>query len=277
MNLWIDGKYVDKEDERKISVFDHGFLYGLNCSESFRSYNGKVLLFPDHFHRLISNLAQLRIKFPYTKSEIIEVVAKLTERANGEDGAFRLIVSAGVYQNKLHYQTQYNNPIVIIYRDSLSKRGSGLERSAKWLKTPFHSQYQLNNYLGRLEIVNIDQCEGFFITQRGYVACGVTSTIFWVKDGTLFTPSLQIGIEDGVIRQWVIRTAEKFNLRVIENFFTKQEVEEAYECFIVNDVDEIVPISNIGNIKFLGEDGPVYQQLHQAYINEIIMLIEEVY
>jgi len=280
MLCWMNGNYIE-EQQLTISPFDHGFLYGLGFFETLRTYQGKVVLFQEHYNRLCMALARYRIKVPYTISEIQEVISELTKRSGGEDGVFRINVSAGNYG--LELQTGYNNPNVIIFRRPLNQRKRGLEKVASWLQTPrnlpeqevrYKSHHFGNIALARFEINNLEECEGFFVTRRGIVAEGIQSNIFWVKDDILYTPSLATGIIPGVTRDWLIMTAKERGIIVVEDMFIKSELEEAYECFVTNSIEEIVPISAIGNHNFLGKDGPLFQLLQQAYIEEIIQTIK---
>lgn len=275
MILWMDGQFIEEEQDIKISPFDHGYLYGLNFFKTFRTYKGKVVLFQEHYSQLISTLNEYRIKMPYTVIELMEVIEEITNKANGQDGMIRLNISAGNQSKTLQLQPKYNEPNVIIFYESLAERKRGLVKSGKWLKTKKDPAKYNNKYLGSLEVDNIEKVEGFFTTPKGYIADGIHSNIFWVKDQILYTPDSILGIEEGVIRQWVIQTAKIFGYRVVEGLFFPKELENAFECFITNSVDEIVPISNIGRAKFLGENGPLYQQLHQAYIDEILKTIRE--
>lgn len=277
MLCWMNGQFVDSS-EMKISPFDHGFLYGLGFYEIFRTYNGKVVLLEEHFNRLCSALNLYRINIPYTIKEIQDVIQELKNNS-GEDAVIRLNVSAGYKDFSIPYK--YEEPNVILFQAPLSKRKRGIEKSAKWLLIKralsiqsFSPQYFSDKVLARFEIEDSTTTEGFFTTSKGFIADGTTSTIFWVRDGILYTPSISTAISPDVTRQWVIVMAKRLGYRVVEGVFIKKELENAYECFIANSVDELVPISNIGKNKFLGENGPTYQRLHQAYIEEIMQMVK---
>ncbi len=278
MLCWINGKYVD-DTEMRISPFDHGFLYGLVFYETFRTYNGKVVLLEEHFNRLCTSLNLYRINIPFTLKEIEEAINELIKQS-GDDGIIRLNVSAG--NHNLSIPFKYENPTVILYQTALQKRRRGMEKSAKWLKIKnmipeLHSlgaHHFGNNVLARFEIENLFIMEGFFTTSKGLILDGMTSNIFWARDGILYTPSVSMGVTPAVMRQWVIMMARQLGYRVIEDIFIKKDLENAYECFITNSIEELVPISNIGKNKFLGNNGPIYQRLHQAYIEEIIQTMK---
>ena len=276
MRCWKNGMYMEATDLR-ISPFDHGFLYGLGFFETFRTYEGKVLFFEAHMERLLAALKQYRIHMPYTPDEILEVVKHLNEQAGGSDGYFRLNVSAGEHGIGLQ-PTVYSNPTVIVFRKELLVAPSGQEKTAQWLETPRNSPEQGvrvkshhygNNVLGRFELLSLATQEGFFLTEEGYVAEGVTSNIFWVKNDILYTPSLETGILPGITREWVIQKAKKLGIQVEVGLFTRSDVEWASECFITNSVQELIPIAQLEDRTLLGNKGPLYNRLAKAYVGEI--------
>ena len=118
-----------------------------------------------------------------------------------------------------------------------------------------------NNIQARFEVESLATHEGIFLTAEGFVAEGITSNVFWVKDGKIYTPSLATGILAGITREWILH-----NFEVEEGLFTKDVLEAADEVFITNAVQEIVPIKEIDGKQFLGNQGPVYKALHNAYV-----------
>lgn len=281
MLCWMNGQYIE-EKELKISPFDHGFLYGLGFFETFRTYEGKAVYLQEHMHRLIEALKEYRIAFPYTIQEIETIIHQLNAQ-DGKEGYFRLNVSAGVHPIGLS-PTEYAAPTVIIFRKELPKMVRGLEKEAVWLKTPRNTPEQSvrhkshhygNNVKARLELLNLVEYEGFFTDVRGVVAEGITSNIFWIKDGILYTPSVETGILPGITRRIVLELAARLNIQVREGHFLKWELEQAEECFITTSIQELIPISNIGKFRFAGDIGRVYQQLHNAYLQKIVAHLGE--
>jgi len=276
MQCWINGNYVAAEDLR-ISPFDHGFLYGLGFFETFRTYNGKVLFWDAHMDRLQAALAQFRIHMPYTKQELLAVCEQLNAAAGGVDGYFRVNVSAGEHGIGLQPE-EYTQPNVIVFRKELPDTPRGQEKTAQWLETKRNtpegasrvkSHHYGNNVLGRFELPSLAVQEGFFLTAHGYVAEGVTSNIFWAKNDILYTPSLETGILPGITRAWVIEQAELLGIEVQEGLFTKKDLEQGCECFITNSVQELVPISRLEDMQLLGNKGPIYLRLHEAFVQEV--------
>lgn len=274
MILWINGKYIN-ESEAGISPLDHGYLYGLTFYEKFRTYKGQVVLFQEHYNQLIKKLNQFHIKMPYSVTDVHQVIKEFTSKVDEQEGIITINVSAGIGHPLLHFQETYYHPNVVIFRTDLFPRKRGVEKSAKWLHVKSSYNLNENKFLGSLEISDLENVEGLFLSERGIITEGLASTIFFAKEGTLFTPSVTSGVTHSVIRQWVINAAKQMGYRVVEDIFISKDLEEAYECFVTNSVEELVPISNIGNIKFLGKDGTTYQRLHQAYIEEILRTVRK--
>ena len=276
MQCWMNGNYMAAQDLR-ISPFDHGFLYGLGFFETFRTYRGQVFCWEEHMERLQHALSQYHIHLTYSENVLLEVVQQLNQLAGGQDGYFRLNVSAGEHNIGLQ-PTEYRQPNVIIFRKELQDTPRGTEKIAQWLTTTRNtpeqgvrvkSHHYGNNVLGRFEMPSLAKQEGFFLTEQGYVAEGVTSNLFWIKNDILYTPSLETGILPGIIRAWIIEKANVLDIEVQQGFYTKEDLLQSTECFITNSVQEFVPISSLDNQRFLGNKGPIYSLLHGAFIQEV--------
>lgn len=281
MWCWMNNEFIPAE-ELKVSPFDHGFLYGAGFFETFRTYGGNVLLFKEHMDRLNEALTEYRIAMPYTEDEILIAVRKLDELSGGEDGYFRLNVSAGVHDIGLA-PSSYRKPNVILFRKNLPPSIRGEEKDAVWLETTRNkpesvirhkSHNYLNNVRGRLELTSLKKLEGFFVTDTGDVAEGITSNIFWVKDNVLFTPHIETGILPGTTRALVMSLAQSMGMDVKEGFFKKEEAENADELFITNAVQELVPIKYLEQTKFPSVSGVYYKKLHDLYVEAIIAMKE---
>lgn len=266
----MNGRYM-QENELTISPLDHGFLYGLGFFETFRTFNGKVFLFEEHYNRLKEALARYRIAMPYNKKELIEIIVELNMRHNGMDGYFRLDVSAGNGGVGLQPH-QYENPTVILFRKELPN--ITVAKNAQWLSTirntpeqniRFKSHHYANNILARQELPSLNEIEVFFLNKDEVVAEGITSNIFWVTEGVLYTPSVDTGILKGITRQEVIRIAKEAEIKVVEGHFDVQKVEEATECFITTSIQGIVAIEQLPNKRFAGVNGEVYKLLKGLY------------
>ncbi|MCZ8538524.1 aminodeoxychorismate lyase [Paenisporosarcina quisquiliarum] len=282
MWAWMNGEFV-KADELRISPFDHGFLYGLGFFETFRTYTGQPFLLTEHLNRLKRALDEFRIEVELDSVLLMAVIQQLNERSGGEDGYFRLNVSAGVHDIGLA-PAVYEKPTVILFRKSLPPMTRGKEKSAVWLETRrntpesgirYKSHHYANNVRARLELPSLAEQEGFFLTEAGHVAEGITSNIFWVSEDVLYTPSLETGILAGITRDWIISEAKKLGLHVVEDLFTPDRLEMASEVFISNAVQELVPIRKLGSNTFAGKDGFIYSQLHERYVEQVEQLTKE--
>lgn len=271
MFVYINGELVRKEDV-VISPFDHGFLYGMGLFETFRVYNGHPFLLDDHIERLNNGLHVLNINAQYTREQIVDALHLLLKKNHLQDAYIRLNVSAGV--GEIGLQTEpYYDPNVIIFSKPLPPM-KGVEKKAKILNltrnTPegherLKSHHYLNNILAKREIGQSMDCEGIFLTAEGYLAEGVVSNLFWIKDHVLYTPAIDTGILNGITRQFVLSLARKNGMETREGFFPINAALEADEVFVTNSIQEIVPIVEIaGSIK-PGKTGEMVRKLQQKY------------
>lgn len=281
MWCWMNGEFTRAEDLR-ISPFDHGFLYGVGFFETFRTYDGDIFLFKEHMNRLYAALEEYRITMPYDKKEILAAVRRLDDLSGGGDGYFRLNVSAGVHDIGLA-PSSYKSPNVILFRKTLPQSVCGAEKKAIWLDTPRNrpesavrhkSHSFLNNVRGRLELPSLIEMEGLFVTEEGFVAEGITSNIFWVKDDVLYTPDIGTGILPGTTRAFIISLAQSAGIVVHEGYYWKEDVENADELFVTNAVQELVPASGIEDVVFSGASGVYYNKLHEQYKKAVTQMKE---
>lgn len=276
MFCWMDGQYQLAE-ELRISPLEHGYLYGVGFFETFRTYDGVAVYLDEHMARLQEALQAYHLAMPYTVEEIREVIETLTEQADGQDGYFRLNVAAGNYGLGLQPAT-YDEVTVIVFRKELGN-APVVAKTAHWIEQPrntpehaaarFKSHHFGNNVLARQQLPNLAQYEGFFTTTEGYVAEGVTSNIFWVTRGELYTPQTDIGILAGVTRAKVIALAKRLGIPVYEGRFAKQQLEQADEVFVTNSIQELVPIGQLEQSMYAGVEGSVFKQLAFAYQHAI--------
>ena len=266
MWCFINGDYQLASDLR-ISPFDHGFLYGLGFFETFRTYQGQPLFLQEHYARLQQALATYRIAMPYTMEQLKDIVKELNQREEG-DGYFRLNVSAGEHDIGLKPQ-RYDEPNVILFRKPLMLAPAHSEKTLTFLQTVrnqpeqqqrFKSHHYGNNVLARFELPSLQQDEGVFVNHNGDVVEGVTSNIFWVKDGQIYTPSLATGALGGIMRQLILQMTT-----VIEGEFKPTALLEADEIFITTAIQGLVPIKQLENNNYVGREGKVYQQLFNAF------------
>ncbi|MDP7980057.1 aminodeoxychorismate lyase [Bacillus multifaciens] len=272
MLIYVNGSFVEAS-EAKISPYDHGYLYGLGVFETFRIYNGHPFLLDDHYERLMTALSSLHIAWEMTKEDVKSILNELMERNHLQNAYVRFNVSAG--SGEIGLQTDmYEEPSVIVFIKSLPADCEVIEKEGVILKqtrnTPegefrLKSHHYLNNILGKREVGNTTSKEGIFLTKEGYVAEGIVSNIFFVKNDILYTPSLQTGILNGITRAFIIAAAETLELKVREGLFLHEELLAADEVFVTNSIQEIVPIGCIGEAHFPGKEGLITNKLLRVY------------
>ncbi|KEZ49714.1 aminodeoxychorismate lyase [Metabacillus indicus] len=274
MYIYLNSEFIQAEDAR-ISPFDHGYLYGLGVFETFRVYKGHPFLLNDHMSRLQKAMGELNIQLDDSSLNIEEVIQHLLllNDLQDEDVSVRLNVSAGD-GGLMFGALEYREPTVMMFMRKLPELPADLEKRGVLLSVPrntpegkerIKSHHYLNNVLAKREAGNDPSVEGIFLTKDGFVAEGIVSNLFWVKDECVYTPSLDTGILNGITRQFVIRCLEKEEMRWVEGRFTADELLQAEEVFAVNSVQEIIPLKEIGSSVFSGKNGAVTQTLKRIY------------
>lgn len=275
MYIYLNGEYV-KQEEARISPFDHGYLYGLGVFETFRTYDGHPFLLDDHLARLKDALKELQIDYSPTRDDINSILDILLKKNGLDDAYIRFNVSAGIGEVGLQIEA-YKNPTLIVFMKPLPKLVEGIEKEAIILEqrrnspegaTRLKSHHYLNNVIGKREVGGNPNVEGIFLTKEGYLAEGVTSNLFWVKDDILFTPSVETGILDGVTRRFIMELANKHGIQHKIGYYLPQEIETCDEAFITNSVQEIVPLSKINDISLPGNKGIVTLKLQKIYAEQ---------
>ncbi|RDI38435.1 4-amino-4-deoxychorismate lyase [Falsibacillus pallidus] len=267
-----NGKIV-KKDELRISPFDHGFMYGLGVFETFRTYDGHPFLLDDHLHRLENGLKALNIEWPVRKEAVLREIKNLSDANGLSDSYIRFNVSAGI--GDIGLQTEpYSRPEIIIFQKELPTGRPLNEKEGKVLKlrrnTPetderLKSHHYFNNVAAKRELGPDRNLEGIFLTKEGWLAEGITSNLFWVKDARLFTPFLETGILNGVTREFILTLASKLGIEAEEGLFGCEELLHADEVFFTNSIQEIIPAYKVDGHPFPGKDGQVVKQLYDRY------------
>jgi 4-amino-4-deoxychorismate lyase len=272
MYVYVNGEVVHK-DEARISPLDHGFLYGLGVFETFRTYDGHPFLLDDHLERLNHSLREMNIAKSFTRCEVMEILHRLLEANRLKNAYVRLNVSAGVGDIGLQ-TSEYDQPTVIMYMKpllapSFSKGKIGIvlktRRNTPEGKERLKSHHYLNNIIGKREVGSRTDVEGIFLNEQGYVAEGIVSNIFWVKNGTVYTPAIHVGILNGVTRQFVIALLNALKIECQEGFYTLDHLRQADEIFVTNSIQEIVPIYQMDGRAYQGANGPVTSLLQKHY------------
>lgn len=271
MYLYVNGEIVHREEAR-ISPFDHGFMYGLGAFETFRTYNGHPFLLDDHLARLNNSLAEMNIRLSLQREEVVKIVHQLLQTNGLKDAYVRLNVSAGI--GDIGLQTDgYVAPVVIVYMKPLPSTVS-MEKVCTVLKTRrnspegkerWKSHHYLNNILGKREIGNDPRVEGIFLNEQGFVTEGIVSNLFWVKDGIVYTPSIDTGALNGITRQFVLSLLTALQIRYEEGLYRLPALEAADELFLTNSIQEIVPVVRLHDRCYVGKEGAVTKKLKKYY------------
>ncbi|WP_027339176.1 branched-chain-amino-acid transaminase [Halonatronum saccharophilum] len=254
--IFVDGELVKKEDA-KISVFDHGFLYGDGIFEGIRAYNGRVFRFEEHLTRLYESAKAIMLDIPMSREEMKESVLE-TIRANDlRDAYVRLVVSRGVGDLGLDPNKCKKATVIIIASDITLYPEEFYENGLEVVTVPtrrnipealnprIKSLNYLNNILAKIEANRAGVLEAVMLNNEGYVAECTGDNIFIIKDGVLITPPTYIGALKGIKRGVVLEVAPKFGLEVKEEVFTRHDLYVADECFLTGTAAEVIPVVKI--------------------------------
>jgi branched-chain amino acid aminotransferase len=277
MKIYIDGKFFSERDA-KVSVFDHGLLYGDGIFEGIRAYNGRVFKLREHIDRLFYSAKAILLNIPISHAAMMKAVVE-TLRANKiRDGYVRLVVTRGPGTLGLN-PNRCKKPCVIIiagkvqlYPPELYAKGMEIVTVATTrnlhsaLNPAIKSLNYLNNILAKIEANQAGCEEAVMLNADGYVAECTADNVFVVKEGQLFTPPLSAGALYGITRRTVIELAEEAGYKVSEPNLTRYDLFNADECFITGTGAEMVPVVKIdGRVIGNGKPGAVTQQLVARY------------
>jgi branched-chain amino acid aminotransferase len=269
MKVHIDGKLYDQHDA-KISVFDHGLLYGDGVFEGIRSYGGKVFRMDDHLDRLWNSAKAIMLVIPISKQQMADAIYEALKVNGVEDGYIRVVVTRGAGSLGLDPKRCSNPQVIIIadriqlYPAELYQKGLeivtvSVQRNHPAALSPrIKSLNYLNNILAKIEGQQAGCIEALMLNHKGEVAECTGDNIFLVRRGKLATPPIEAGILEGVTREVVIELARGAGLEVNEIPLTKHDVYIADEFFLTGTAAEVIPVVKvdsrpIGN----GKPGPI--------------------
>lgn len=277
MKIFIDGKYYNERDA-KVSVFDHGLLYGDGVFEGIRSYNGRVFKLKEHVDRLFDSAHSILLEIPMSRAEVCRAVVE-TVRANKlKDSYIRLLVTRGVGTLGLNPRS-CKKPSVIVIAGKIQiypaeMYAHGMEIVTVPTVRNLHSAVNpaikslnyLNNILAKIEANNAGVEEAVMLNAEGFVAECTADNLFIVKNGKLFTPPLSAGALYGITRATVIELAEQAGIEVSEPNLTRYDLFNADECFVTGTGAEIMPVVKIdGRAIGSGKPGPLTKKLVEEY------------
>jgi len=257
MKIYLNGKLVSR-DQAKISVFDHGFLYGDGVFEGIRSYGCLVFKLEEHIARLYESARAIKLEIGMTPQEMIGAVVKTLKANKISDGYIRLIVSRGEGDLGLDPRKCFGRPNIIVIADKIKLYPEKLYREgmaivtvatvrnvAEALNPRIKSLNYLNNILAKIEAANLGYEEALMLNSMGFVAECTGDNIFIVKGGKLFTPSCDMGILQGITRDTVLEIAAKTGIEAREAVLTRHDIYTADECFLTGTAAEIIPVVRV--------------------------------
>ena len=277
MKIYVDGEYYGKE-EAKISVFDHGLLYGDGVFEGIRFYQGRVFRLTEHIERLYDSAKAICLTIPLEKSGLIEAVLETIRQNELQDGYVRLVVTRGSGDLGLNPTLCPRATVFIIasritlypeemYRNGLSVVTCSTRRIPHGALSPMvKSLNYLNNVLAKIEAQQAGAGEGLMLNEQGFVAECTGDNIFTVKRGEIFTPPISSGALAGITRQVVFEIAAELGVRITEPAMTRYDIFTADECFLTGTAAEVIPVVTLDN-RTIGDGvpGPITRQLMQRF------------
>jgi len=282
MLVYVNGKFLSKDDA-KISVFDHGFLYGDGVYETMRAYRGRIFLVSKHLARLKQSADAISLSLPLPLDKIGEALNEALTVNKLNEAYIRIQISRGAGEIGLDPALCPAPSMVIMtrpfkdYPPELYANGVDVaivqtrRNHPLALDPAIKGTNFLNNILAKIESIKTGAYEGIMLNWKGYVAEGTISNIFTVKKGVLHTPHLDTGILEGITRDLVLHLARKEKIPTREMLMRPKDLIKADECFITNTTIEVLPVTAIdGRPVGSGRPGPITERLMHAYRNEVL-------
>jgi branched-chain amino acid aminotransferase len=277
MKIWLDGQLVDKSDA-KLSVFDHGLLYGDGVFEGIRVYHGTIFECDAHMDRLFRSADRIRLKMPFTRQQIVDGLHQTLQANNRRDGYIRLVVTRGPGTLGLNPAKCPRGSVFIIadsielYPRALYETGmpviiaKTVRTAARMVDPSVKSLNYLNNIMARIECNDAGVAEAIMLNEHGKVAEGTGDNVFIVRGGKLMTPPAEAGVLLGVTRGVVLKLSRELGIPAAEQEFGPEELMGADECFLTGTAAEVISVCKInGKPVGSGTRGPVTLRLHEAF------------
>jgi len=269
MKIYIDGTFY-AEGEAKVSVFDHGLLYGDGVFEGIRFYNDRVFKLPEHIDRLYDSAQAICLTIPLSREEMTQALLETVRQNQLHDGYIRLIVTRGVGNLGLSPDRCKTPTVIIIastialYPEELYKRGldvitCGTRRVAPGaLSSAIKSLNYLNNIMAKIEANQAGAGEGLMLNEQGYVAECTGDNVFVIKRGEIFTPPISAGGLRGITRAVIFDIAADLGVKISEPELTRYDIYVADECFLTGTAAEVIPVVKLDSRSIGGgKPGPI--------------------
>jgi branched-chain amino acid aminotransferase len=283
MKVYLDGKFVDSDDA-KISVFDHGLLYGDGVFEGIRLYGGNIFRLDEHLERLEYSAKAVMLDLPMTRAQLSEATCE-TCRQNGlTDAYIRLVVTRGVgdlglapwlcpkptvfiiaSKISLYPKEHYENGLAIVTVPTRRINPAALPPTIKSLN-------YMNNILGKIEAKQFGALEAIMLNDQGYVAECTADNVFIVHKGEIITPGAAQGALKGVTRSTIFDLAKDLNIPIRESVMTRYDIWCADECFLTGSGAEVIPVVKLdGRVIGAGKPGLITQRVLAAFRQRVLV------
>ena len=283
MKIYLDGKFVDEADA-KVSVFDHGLLYGDGVFEGIRLYSGNIFRLEEHLERLEYSAKAIMLQMPLSRKELSDATCE-TCRQNGlQDGYIRLVITRGVgdlglapwlcakpslfiiaSKISLYPQEHYDNGLAIVTVPTRRINPAALPATVKSLN-------YLNNILGKIEARQFGALEAIMLNDQGYIAECTADNIFIVHKGEIITPASSQGALKGITRGTIFDVAKELNLPIREADMTRYDVWVADECFLTGSGAEVIPVTKLdGRVIGTGKPGPITHKVLASFRRRVLV------
>lgn len=277
LEIYIDGKWYPK-GEAKISVFDHGLLYGDGVFEGIRSYHCLVFKLKEHLTRLYESAHTIMLKIPLDPKKMTEVIIETLRRNRLRDAYIRVVVTRGTGDLGLDPEKCKRPTVIVItdkivlYPDRLYKKGLEIitvptvRNHPEAVNPALKSLNYLNNILAKIEATHAGYIEALLLNHQGYVAECTGDNIFMVKNGTLWTPPTYVGALKGITRSAILEIARRQKVNVEEKILTRHDLFNADELFLTGTAAEVIPVVKLdGRTIGEGEPGRLTRSLMKAF------------
>lgn len=284
LKIWLDGRIMPV-GEARLSVFDHGVLYGDGVFEGIRSYNGRIFACKPHIDRMFASAKAINLRLPFTFEQIERALEEALD-ANGllhpdKDAYIRMVCTRGVGVLGISPFRTWKPQLYIIastiqmYSDEMYEKGmpviiSSVTRTSTNAMPPqVKSLNYLNNVMAKIEAYNSNHPEAIMLNGQGNVAEATGDNIFVVRNGQLQTPPTSAGILEGITRATVIRLARERGIEVVEKDLVRFDLYAADECFLTGTGAQVIPVNRIDyrEVGASGHVGPMTRLLMDAYMN----------
>ncbi len=277
LKIWLDTGLVDEKDAR-VSVFDHGLLYGDGVFEGIRVYDGRVFELEAHIRRLFESARAIRLSIPMAKDQLIDAIQTTVKANQVADGYIRLVVTRGVGTLGLNPFTCKRAMLFIIadkiqlYPEELYEKGMRVISATTVRNHPLaippqvKSLNYLNNILAKIEALDSDVPEAIMYNHEGYVAEATGDNVFIVKNKIVYVPPVEAGSLEGVTRAVVIRLARQAGLEIVEKNLTRYDLYVCDEFFLTGTAAEVIGVVEIdGRSIGDGTPGPITRLLREKF------------